>query len=141
MKESNQHATSFITSFGSYCKDTMPFGLKNVGAMYQRCMLRCFGDLIGQTFEAYVDDIVVKSKQADQMVADLEQTFARLRANGVRLNPEKCVFGVPRGMLLDFIIFGHGIEANLDKIMAISKIGPIHNLKGASTSHGVPPSP
>jgi hypothetical protein len=56
----------------------MPFGLKNVRATYQRCMLRCFGDRIGRTVEVYVDDIVVKSEQVDQLVADLEQTFARL---------------------------------------------------------------
>ena len=56
----------------------MSFGLKNTGATYQRCMLKCFGDLIGQTVEAYVDDIVVKSKWANQVVADLEQTFVKL---------------------------------------------------------------
>ena len=50
----------------------MPFDLKNVGATYQCCMLKCFGDLIGQTIEAYVDDIVVKSKWADHLIADLE---------------------------------------------------------------------
>ena len=65
MKESNQLATSFITPFGSICYVTMLFGLKNMGATYQRCMLECFRDLIGQTVEAYVDDIVVKSKWAD----------------------------------------------------------------------------
>jgi hypothetical protein len=47
IKESDQLATSFITPFGTYCYVTMPFGLKNAGAMYQRCMLRAFGDLIG----------------------------------------------------------------------------------------------
>jgi hypothetical protein len=77
-----------------------------------------------------VDDIVVKSKQADQLVADLEQTFAGLRVNGVRLNLEKCIFRVPRGMLLGFIISERGIEAIPDKIAAITKMGPIHNLKG-----------
>ena len=78
MKESDQHATSFITPFGSFCYVSMPFGLKNTGAMYQRCMLKCFGDLIEWTVEAYVDDIVVKSKWADHLIADLEQTFAKL---------------------------------------------------------------
>ena len=52
--------------------------LKNTGAVYQRCMLKCFGDLIGWTVEAYVDDIMVKSKRADQLVADLEQAFTKL---------------------------------------------------------------
>ena len=65
MKESNQLATSFITLFGSFCYVTMLFGLKNMGAMYQKCMLKCFGDLIGRTIEAYIDNIVVKSKWAD----------------------------------------------------------------------------
>ena len=62
MKESDQLTTSFITPFESFCYILMPFGLKNTGATYQRCMLKCFGDLIGWTIEAYVDDIVVKSK-------------------------------------------------------------------------------
>ena len=87
MKEFDQLATSFITPFGSFCYVTMLFGLKNTGATYQHCMLKCFGDLIGRTIEAYVDDIMVKSKWVDQVVADLEQTFANLRANGIKLNP------------------------------------------------------
>ena len=48
-----------------------------------------------------------------------------LRPNGIKLNPEKCVFGVPRGMLLDFIISELGIEANLEKISAIMRMGLI----------------
>ena len=67
-------------------------------------MLKCFRDLIGQTIEAYVDDIVDKSKWTDQLIDDLEQTFTKLRANDIKLNPKKCVFGVPRGMLLGFIV-------------------------------------
>ena len=65
MKESDQLMTSFITPFRSFCYIIMSFGLKNAGAMYQRCMLKCFRDLIGQTVEAYVDDIMVKSKATD----------------------------------------------------------------------------
>ena len=65
MKEFDQLMTSFITPFASYCYIIMSFGLKNMGATYQRCMLKCFRDLIGRTVEAYVDDIVVKSKWAD----------------------------------------------------------------------------
>ena len=58
-------------------------------------MLHVFKDHIGRTVEAYVDDIVVKSRKADDLVADLRITFVCLRAKGVKLNPEKCVFGVP----------------------------------------------
>ena len=130
MKECDQLMTSFITAFGSICYIPMLFGLKNAGATYQRCMLKCFGDLIGRTVEAYVDDIVVKSKWADHLVADLEHTFAKLRANGIKLNPEKCVFGVLRRMLLGFIVSECGIEANPEKILAITRMRSIQNMKG-----------
>jgi hypothetical protein len=104
MKESDQLATSFITPFGMYCYVTMPFGLRNAGAIYQRCMHHVFGDHIGRTVEVYVDDIVVNTRKADNLVSDLRIAFSCLRANGVKLNPEKCVFGVPWGMLLGYIV-------------------------------------
>jgi hypothetical protein len=104
MKESDQLATSFITPFEMFCYVTMPFGLRNAGATYQRCMQHVFGDHIRRTVEAYVDDIVVKTRKADDLVGDLGIVFGCLRANGVELNHEKCVFGVPRDMLLGYII-------------------------------------
>jgi hypothetical protein len=100
MKESDQLAASFITPFGMYCYVTMPFGLRNAGATYQRCMNHVFGEHIGRMVEAYVNDIVVKTRKASDLLSDLEVTFRCLKAKGVKLNPEKCVFGVPRGMLL-----------------------------------------
>jgi hypothetical protein len=74
-------------------------------------MNHVFEEHIGRTVEAYVDDIVVKMRKASNLLSDLETTFKCLRAKGVKLNPEKCVFGVPRGMLLGFIISEQGIEA------------------------------
>ena len=65
MKESDQLVRSFITPFRLFCYISMPFGLKDARATYQRCMLKYFGDLIRRTIEAYVDDIVVKSKWAN----------------------------------------------------------------------------
>jgi hypothetical protein len=136
MKEFDQLATSFITPFGMYCYITRPFGLRNAGATYQRCMDHVFGEHIGRTVEAYVDDIVVKTKKASDLLFDLETTFKCLRAKGVKLNPEKCVFGVPRGMLLGFIVSERGIEANPEKITAITNMGPIENLKGVQRVMG-----
>jgi ribonuclease HI len=114
----------------------MPFGLRNAGATYQRCMNHVFGEHIGRTVEAYVDDIVVKTRKAFDLLSDLETTFKCLRAKGVKLNPEKCVFGVPRGMLLGFIISERGIEANPEKIAAITNMGPIKDLKGVQRVMG-----
>jgi hypothetical protein len=59
-----------------------------------------------------------------------------LKAKGVKLNPEKCVFGVPRGMLLGFIVSERGIEAKPEKIVAITNMGPIKDLKGVQRVMG-----
>jgi hypothetical protein len=66
-----------------YCYTTMPFGLCNAGATYQHCMNHVFDNHIGSTIEAYVDDIVVKTRKADNLVTDLETAFACLRAKNV----------------------------------------------------------
>jgi hypothetical protein len=136
MKESDQLMTLFITPFGIYCYVTMPFGLKNASATYQRCMNTIFDELIRLTVEAYVDDIIVKSKHANSIIDDLGLAFAALKAKNVKLNPEKCVLGVPRGMLLGFIVSRRGIEANPEKILAITNMGPIQNLKGVQQVTG-----
>jgi hypothetical protein len=76
MKESDQLATSLITLFGMYCYVTMSFDLRNAGVTYQRCMQHVFGDHIWRTVEAYVDDIVVKTRKADDLVDDLRIAFS-----------------------------------------------------------------
>jgi len=136
MKESDQLASSFITPFGMYCYVTMPFGIRNTGATYQRCMLHVFGEHIGSTVEAYVDDIVVKSKKQGDLIQDLEIAIGCLCTNKIKLNPEKCVFGVPRGMLLGYIVSQRGIEANPEKVSTITKMGPIRDVKGVQKVTG-----
>jgi hypothetical protein len=99
-------------------------------------MNHMFGDHKGSTVKAYVDDIVVKTRKANNLVADLETAFVCLRAKSVRLNPEKCVFIIPRGMLLGFIVSDRGIEANLEKVSAITSMGPIKDVKGVQRVMG-----
>jgi hypothetical protein len=130
MKEYDQLATSFIMPFGMFCYVTMLFGLRNASATYQRCMQHVFGDHIGLTVEAYVDDIVVKTRKVDDLVSDLRVAFDCLRANRVKLNPEKCVFGVSRGMLLGYIVSQRGIEPNPKKVTTLERMGLIRDLKG-----------
>jgi hypothetical protein len=138
MKESDQLATSFITPFGMYCYTTMSFGLRNAGATYQRCMNHVFGEHIGRTVEAYVDDIIVKTRKASDLISDLEVTFRCLRAKSMKLNPEKCVFGVPRGMLLGIIVSERGIEANPEKIATITNMGGNQRFKRSTKGYGMP---
>jgi hypothetical protein len=74
---------------------TMPFGLKNAGATYQRCMQACLKEQIGRNVEVYVGDIVIKTSKADTLLDDLRETFANLDRYNIKLNPKKCSFGVP----------------------------------------------
>src|SRR5204863_8733944 len=111
LAESNHIKTSFITPFGAYCYITMPFGLKNAGATYQRAIQRCLHDQLGRNVEAYVDDVVIKSQVKEDLLSNLSETFENLRRFKWKLNPKKCVFGVPSGKLLDFIVSHRGIEA------------------------------
>jgi hypothetical protein len=66
-----------------------------------------------------VDDIVIKSVQRRDHISDLAETFANLRAANLKLNPEKCVFGIHKGKVLGCLVSTKGIEANPDKIKAL----------------------
>jgi hypothetical protein len=72
--------------------------------------------------EAYVDDVVIKTENSENFIEDLQLVFNSLRRYRWKFNPEKCVFGVPAGKLLGFIVSHRGIEANPDKIEAIMKM-------------------
>jgi hypothetical protein len=100
----------------------MTFGLKNAGETYQKAIQKCLESQIGKNVEAYVDDVVVKTTNEDDLMADLAQTFANLRVYCWKLNPEKCIFGVPSGKLLGFMVSHRGIEANPTKVDAICRM-------------------
>jgi hypothetical protein len=78
IKEEYQKKTAFITPFGVYCYTTMSFGLKNADATYQRAIQACFKRQLNKNVEAYVDDVVIKTRNSDMLIADLVETFASL---------------------------------------------------------------
>uniref|UniRef100_A0A804J640 Uncharacterized protein n=1 Tax=Musa acuminata subsp. malaccensis TaxID=214687 RepID=A0A804J640_MUSAM len=116
--EDREH-TTFITDQGVYFYKVMPFGLKNAGATYQRTVNKMFAHQIGRNMEVYVDDMIVKSREAGTHLADLAEAFATLRKFGMRLNPAKCAFGVTSGKFLGFIVHQRGIDADPKKAQAI----------------------
>ena len=120
---------AFLTPCRVYCYTCMPFGLRNAGATFQQLMHIALGTQLGRHAEAYVDDIVVKSREARTLIADLEETFASLRKVDQRLNPKKCVFGVPSSKLMGFLVSYRGIEANPEKVKAIEDMSPPRTLK------------
>jgi hypothetical protein len=104
LAKEDEEKTTFITLFGAFCYTSMPFGLKNAGATYQRAIQTCLADHWGKRVEAYVDDVVIKTENSENFIEDLQLVFNSLRRYRWKLNPEKCVFGVPAGKLLGFIV-------------------------------------
>ncbi|XP_057452759.1 uncharacterized protein LOC130744604 [Lotus japonicus] len=119
MYQPDEEKTAFMTNQANYCYQTMPFGLKNADATYQRLMDKVFDKQVGRNMEIYVDDMVVKSEEVLGHCSDLKEAFGELRKHNMRLNPEKCSFGIQSGKFLGFMITRRGIEVNPDKCKAI----------------------
>jgi len=109
--------TTFLTETCCYCYKVMPFGLKNAGATYQRLMNRILAPML------------VTSQERGRHTANLEELFATIAKYRLKLNPEKCVFGVEAGKFLGFLLTERGIEANPDKCAAILTMRSLASVK------------
>jgi hypothetical protein len=109
----------------------MPKGLKNVGGRLSRMTAKVLHSQIGRNILTYVDDIIVKSMKQENHIADLQETFANFRSACLKLNLEKCVFGVKKGKFLGCLVSTKDIEANPSKIEAILRMEPPKSRKGA----------
>jgi hypothetical protein len=120
----DEEKTSFIMPFGIFCYTKMAFGLKNREATYQKCVHIILENQIGRNVEAYIDNIVVKSKKRGGLLDDLKETFDNLHKYKMMLNPKKCVFDMPSGKLLGYMVSSRGIDANPTKVEIIKKLQP-----------------
>jgi hypothetical protein len=121
----DEEKSSFITSFGTYCYMRMPEGLRNAGPTFCRMMKAALKDQVGRNLLSYVDDIKVASKKKASYNSDLLETFANMHEAELKLNPDKCVFGVTWGKVLVCLVSTKGIKANLDKIKAVLQMQPL----------------
>ncbi|XP_027916049.1 uncharacterized protein LOC114175492 [Vigna unguiculata] len=119
MHPEDEDKTAFMGVKANFCYRVMPFGLKNAGATYQRMMDRILQPLLGRNVESYVDDMVVTSAGNEVHALDIQELFDTINKYQLKLNPEKCVFGVRAGKFLGFMLTERGIEANPDKCQAI----------------------
>ncbi|XP_057482002.1 uncharacterized protein LOC130768918 [Actinidia eriantha] len=125
----DQEKMAFIAPRGVFCYKVMPFGLKNAGATYQRMVIKMFKSILGRTMDAYIDDMVVKSREESDHLRDLSEILAILRQHKLRLNAAKCAFGVGSGKFLGHLVTRRGIEANPEQITAIDKLTSPRNAK------------
>jgi hypothetical protein len=105
----------------------MTFGLKNAGATYQRAMNYIFHELIDKIVEIYIDDVVIKSLDHESHLDDVRKTLECIRKHGLKMNPNKCAFGVSAREFLGFLVHEGGIEVG--KKSAINEVVPPTNLK------------
>jgi hypothetical protein len=107
----------------------MSFGLKNVRATYQ-CAIQNYlqNEIKDDLVEAYVDDVVIKTKEAHTLVDNLQRVFTALNTYQWKLNPKKCILGVPSGILLGNIVSHDGIRPNPTKVRAILDMQPPKNV-------------
>ncbi|GKA64655.1 reverse transcriptase domain-containing protein [Tanacetum coccineum] len=110
MAKEDEEKTTFITSQGIFCYAKMSFGLKNVGATYQRLVDKAFQKQIGRNLEVYVDDLVIKSRTKREVISDIEETFKTLREINMKLNPKKCTFGMREGTFLGYKVNVDGLN-------------------------------
>src|ERR1043165_6811720 len=122
MAPEDMENTTFVTQWGTFCYKVMPFGLKNAGATYQRAMVTLFHDMIHHEIEVYVDDMIARSQTEEEHLDHLQKLFDRLKKYRLRLNPNKCTFGVRSGKLLGFVVSGKGIEVDPAKVKAIQEM-------------------
>jgi len=91
---------------------------------------------IGRNVEVYVDDMLIKSKEEEDHLDDLKETFNTLRQYNMKLNPSKCAFRVSSGKFLGFMVLQRGIEANLEKVKAILEMSSSRMVKEVQSLTG-----
>jgi hypothetical protein len=115
LKKEDEEKTAFITPYGVFYYQVMPFGLKNAGATYQRMIQNCLESQIGRNIQVYIDDVAITTRKEESLISDLTETFDNLNRYKLKLNPTKCSFGVSAEQLLGFLVSARGIEANPEK--------------------------
>ena len=115
IRKEDHYKNAFATPWGTFTYRLMPFGLKNDGATFQHDMTHCFCDLI-HIMLVYLDNLIVRSQKQAQQMDNLRQAFQRCQKYKIRLNPFKCVFCVPMGHLLGFIMSHKGMNTDPLKV-------------------------
>jgi hypothetical protein len=131
----DQHKTTFIFPWGTFAYQKLPFGLKNVGATFQRAMSYAFRD-IKHIAEPYLDELLAHSSSRSNHFGHLRAIFLRCRFYCICLNPHKCIFAVKSGQILGFVVFKDEIPVDPLKIKAILALPPPNNLTQLQSLQG-----
>ncbi|GJR01392.1 reverse transcriptase domain-containing protein [Tanacetum coccineum] len=114
----------------------MSFGLKNVGATYQRLVDRAFQKQIGRNLKVYVNDLVIKSHTKEEIIRDIAEIFKTLRQINMKLNLKKCTFGMQEGMFLGYKVNADELKVCPDKADAVLSLPSSGCLKDVQKLNG-----
>lgn len=117
----HQHLTTFTTPWGTFAFRVMPFGLCNAPATFQRFMNKIFEPFLGKFVRDFIDDFCVYGSKIDHF-DHLERVLERLESANASLNPEKCIFGCEKGVLLGHIISKEGVAVDPEKVKKILEL-------------------
>jgi hypothetical protein len=106
----------------------MPFKLKSTDVTYQQGIQQCLHSQLERNAEVYADDMVIKTREGEGLIFDLAEIIDNLRKFKMKLNLEKCTFGVPSWKWLGYMVSHRGIDPNLEKVPAITKVKPPESL-------------
>ena len=119
MEPRDSEKTAFVCREGQFRFKTMPFGLCNEGATFQRLMDIVMSGLALEVFLVYLDDVIVFSFTLDQHLERLRQVLGRIATTGLKLKPSKCFLLLRRVAFLGHLVSGDGISTDPEKISAV----------------------
>ena len=128
MHPADREKTAFITKYGTYEFNVMPFGLCNAPATFQRLMNQIYQGIAYKYVIVYLDDTNIFSQIFKDYIQYLREVFTRIRKAGLKLNLEKCTFWMKRLFFLGHVIEAKGISPDPEKIIAVQNILPPKNV-------------
>ena len=135
LDQSSSLLTTFITPFGKYCFDRLPFGITSAPEYFQKTMTTILEGVEGAV--CLMDDILIYGRDPEEHYRCLEIVLSKLKAAGVTLNSEKCQFAKQSIKFLGHIISQQGIKPDPTKIRAITEMSPPNNVSAVRRFMGM----
>ena len=135
LSESSRPLTTFITPWGRYCFNVLPYGISSRSEKFQKCMSRILEGMEG--VECNIDDALCHGPTQEIRDRRLKGVLDRLSAAGVRLNVDKCIFSAPKIKILGNVVSANGIEADPEKTTAIVNLPAPSNIHEVRTFLGM----
>jgi hypothetical protein len=129
LDEESALLTAFITSFGMFCADRVPFGIQVAPAYFQKAMVQeVLVGLVYQTCNVYIDDVIVFAKSPEELVSRLREVFERFRLKNIKIKPKKCQLGLSEVEYVGHVVSASGISMTKERKASIADMPQPENV-------------